>query len=94
LKNRLNNKNKIDVEGVPKMDRVPSIEAKWFMDYSHSYFCGDYGMCFKHIIDNFRGMTPVGYEELQEQIDELKSRIVEQPKEPEGTKMADGTVRG
>ena len=75
LKNRLDNKNKIHVDGVPRMDRVPSRTCRWFMDYAQDYFCSDYGLCFKHIIDTFRGMTPVGYDELQMQINEQSEEI-------------------
>jgi spore coat protein CotH len=46
-----------------------------FVDYANDYFEGDYGQCLKHIIDSFRGMTPIGYEELQEQITQLQDEI-------------------
>lgn len=82
--------NKMNTEEL-HISRIPRRDKRFFIDYAKDYFCGDYGMALKHVLDVFRGMSPVGYEELQEQIDELKSRL-EQPKEPEGTKMANGKV--
>jgi len=55
--------------------RVPKHTKTWFIDYANDYFEGDYGHCLKHVTDTFRGMTPIGYEELQVQVDELRNEL-------------------
>jgi len=55
--------------------RIPRHTKRWFVDYSNDQFEGDYGMCLKHVVDMYRGMTPVGYDELQSQINQLQVEI-------------------
>lgn len=80
------------------ISRVPKNIKRWFIDYAHDKFCGDYGLCLKHVVDMYRGMTPVGYDELQGQIDELKLEIDQlkiiatDSQNKKKRRMADGTV--
>jgi len=57
------------------ISRVPRHSKQWFVDFANDYFEGDYGCCLKHIIDTFRGMTPVGYDELQGQVTDLQNEL-------------------
>lgn len=95
IKNKMST---VDIPGVP-MSRVPRRCRVWFIDYAKDYFCDDRGLCFKHICDTFRGMTPVGYYELQQQIEVLsnelnmvKSTMLVENKD-NVIKMADGTEK-
>ena len=80
------------------ISRVPKEIRTWFIDYSHSHFCGDYGLCLKHVIDTFRGMTPVGYYELESQLNELRIEmeglklVLAQSTTKKKRTMADGTA--
>lgn len=93
-----NIKDRIDKE--IHIKRVPRHAKRWFIDYANDKFEGDYGMLLKHIIDMYRGMTPVGYDEIQAQITELRSELemvkglMSKPEEEKNVKvMADGTER-
>ena len=68
------------------MSRVPRHTRTWFLDYANDYHEGDYGACFKKIVDTFRGMTPVGYEEFEEQLNEQQAMINAQGNEIEQIK--------
>jgi len=36
------------------MSRVPPNVKREFMDLANAEFCGDYGLCFKNVWDNFK----------------------------------------
>jgi len=55
--------------------RIPPHTKQWIIDYANSKFCGDRGMCIAYVVETFRGMTPVGYTELQVQVDELRIEL-------------------
>ena len=57
------------------ISRFPRHSKTFVIDYANHYFEGDYGMCLNHIVNTFRGMTPIGYEELQAEIDELRGTV-------------------
>lgn len=89
----------IDGEDIA-ITHVPQRALIWFQDYSDGHFDGQRGQCLKHIIDTYRGMTPVGYDELQIQVTELQNELeivkglLNQPKDEQKYKtMADGTKR-
>jgi len=86
-------KNRIDNEEL-HMSRIPRRTKRWFTDYADDYFCGDYGMCFKHICNSFRGMSPIGYDELADELDALKQRLNESEVKPEQDKKIRTMVNG
>ena len=79
------------------ISRFPKSSKTFVVDYANQVFEGDYGMCLHHIVNTFRGMMPVGFNDIQEQIDELRTQINEQQMSKEepvkGIKMADGTMK-
>jgi len=89
-------KNKMNTKDL-HISRIPIHTKRWFTDYANDYFCGDYGLCLKHVIDSFRGMTPIGYDEVNQRIDMIVSEIEQmksqQPDDKNTVKMADGTER-
>jgi len=81
------------------MSRVPIKELEWFKDKANREFCGDFGMCFKHIIEGYSRLqmyeTDVpSLQAIIEKINELELEIKEKDEKPKVRRMLDGSILG
>ena len=80
-----------DKEKRLSISRVPKKTKEEFIAFANEEFEEDYGMCLKHIWDQFK-MWKVYFEHLDMKLDNILSRVSQPNQETPGIRMLDGKI--
>jgi len=57
------------------INRIPSKEKDWFIQFAKEEFCDDRGFALKHLIDFYNGLIPSGIEHVEGTVLALEERV-------------------
>ncbi len=85
-------KDKVNTRGLV-INRVPKNTHEEFLKFAEEEFCDDFGMCLKHVWDNFK-MWQIFFQNMDMKLDVILERMSQMENKEESSEKSITTMSG